>query len=446
MVFGEMLPVGSCDRAPADAFASDGTALSECQSPFERWLCEPTEQAKTRPHFWMQEQAPAAPTQVVQCPQQAILPPVAAVQPVQCQQPTWAYVLTVGAAPPAATTPPAPLWPSPLNVYRHARDDCAVDDGVHSCSTDASHDAASAMDSDDSASRAHCAEAQQPSASQSRRRRRQRAVAVARAEHFPQHFPQTVLPAGPRRREAIDLSAAAYLGAPVCARLTEQIKAGGEAMHAALECLIRSARRFCFDSQGCRVLQLAIESGSHAGVVLLVKELQGCVARAAASPHGNFVLQKIVEVMPASSSRFISQELLGHAVESACNKFGCRILCRLLEHSATDASTVQLVEELLAKPGYLIRHDFGHHVIESILEHGLDRHKQAIMAGLESELCQNVFNRSALFVLDRALHHCATTAEGRRLVMALRRAPETKTAMHNATVGTQLKAILARAA
>merc|ERR1712100_16519 len=99
----------------------------------------------------------------------------------------------------------------------------------------------------------------------------------------------------------------------------------------------------------------------------------------------------------------IVKELLGYGVGTAKNKFGCRILIRLLEHAPSSQGTVQLMEELLEQVGDLIRHEFGHYVIEAILEHGLDTHKMTIYSVLEQEAVWNVCSRNAVFVLDRAL-------------------------------------------
>lgn len=47
-------------------------------------------------------------------------------------------------------------------------------------------------------------------------------------------------------------------------------------------------------------------------------------------PHGNYVIQKVVSHLSAASSRFVAEELRGHAVRMAKHRFGCRILCRPL--------------------------------------------------------------------------------------------------------------------
>lgn len=48
----------------------------------------------------------------------------------------------------------------------------------------------------------------------------------------------------------------------------------------------------------------------------LAEELRGHVAEVALSLHGNHVLQRIVEVLPASKTRFIPLELMPQAAEA----------------------------------------------------------------------------------------------------------------------------------
>jgi len=81
---------------------------------------------------------------------------------------------------------------------------------------------------------------------------------------------------------------------------------------------------------------------------------------------------------------------------------------------------VQLMKEVLASAGDLIRHEFGHHVIEAILEHGLDVHKMTIYWVLEQEAVWNVCSRNAVFVLDRALRQATWPEEGCRLLTAFK--------------------------
>jgi len=126
-----------------------------------------------------------------------------------------------------------------------------------------------------------------------------------------------------------------------------------------------------------------------------------------ASPHANYVVAKIVEVLPPSHSSFIVQELLGDGARAARHTFGCRVINRLIEHSiaapaAGDVKTA-LVEEILREAGELCRHQFGHHVMSTLLEHGRPDHKSAIVQALVQDLHGNCRHRRATYVIEKAM-------------------------------------------
>jgi len=141
-------------------------------------------------------------------------------------------------------------------------------------------------------------------------------------------------------------------------------------------------------------------------VAPLLAELHGSVRDAVRSPHANYVLQRIIEVMPVAHSAFIAQELRGVAVEVACHKYGCRIFCRLLEHAGNQDGPVALLDEALLQAGLLCRHAFGHYVVQSILEHGLPRQHHAIVAVLCSDLPSFAKSRNGCYVIEDAFAYC----------------------------------------
>jgi len=128
------------------------------------------------------------------------------------------------------------------------------------------------------------------------------------------------------------------------------------------------------------------------------------------------VIQKVVEVMPATHSGFVAEELRGVGATVARHRFGCRVLCRLLEHSGSSASLMELLDEVLAEARDLCRHAFGHYVLQSILEHGHASHRQRLASTLRSELLEHAQHRCSSHVLESALVHCS--AEDREALAA----------------------------
>lgn len=121
------------------------------------------------------------------------------------------------------------------------------------------------------------------------------------------------------------------------------------------------------------------------------------------SPYGNYVIQKLISKMEVQHSRFIVSELLTFGVQVSGHRFGCRILCRLLETSSEDEKTIELFEEVLSEACKLCRHSYAHYVIESILENGLDFQKQRIMQALQAEPFKIAADRHGSYVIESAL-------------------------------------------
>jgi len=223
----------------------------------------------------------------------------------------------------------------------------------------------------------------------------------------------------------------------------EQIESGSaDEIASAVAHLRGSVRRATFTAEGCRVVQTAFEVARQSDGIELVGELRGCVRSAVTSPYGNYVIQKVIELMPPSSAGFVVEELLGHGVEIARHRFGCRSLCRLLEHYANNPSTVQLIDEVLVDARRLCRQEFGHFVIESILENGLPAQTRKVAAALQADLSQNLSCRSSTCVMEKALIHCGTT-DRHSLAASLLSRPKSLAALAEDNFGTNvLRAML----
>jgi hypothetical protein len=194
-----------------------------------------------------------------------------------------------------------------------------------------------------------------------------------------------------------------------CAELAAQLEAGGVARQAAIEALTGSIAELSFDASACRVVQKAIEFAEEEDVVALCSELKGLVREAIHSPHANHVVQKMVEVLPASSLGFVAEEILGAGAEFARHRYGCRVFSRLVQRQSETSimHMDELIDELLPCASDLARHTFGHHVIEVVLQTGNAYQLHMIFSALTSDLMRNAKNRNATYVVERALTCCA---------------------------------------
>lgn len=212
--------------------------------------------------------------------------------------------------------------------------------------------------------------------------------------------------------------------ADFCARITQALEEGNTE---ALSAVRGSVVQLSFSALGCRLVQLALQTARGSVAAELTAELHGHVRDAVGSPHANFVLQKIIEVMPAGQAVFIAKELSGLAPIVARHSYGCRILCRLFEQCLTSQGPAALAAEILQEAGRLSWHSYGHHVIETILEHGSAEQRHQIAAALRGgdgaadndsssgRLLRSARNRSASHVVEKALTFCA--ADDRQLLV-----------------------------
>jgi len=194
--------------------------------------------------------------------------------------------------------------------------------------------------------------------------------------------------------------------------LIQQLEAGGDMMRQAISSLTGSVLRMSLEPFGCRVVQSALEVASMAEKDALVAELRDHVSLMVSSPHGNFVIQKVIELLPVNSTSFVAQELATTAAEVAQHRFGCRVFSRLVEHHLSSEtahpSANDLIDKLLSDVDQLIRHNFARHVLELILEHGTKSHKQAIACAIRGNIYYYAKNRCASYVVEKAVTFCST--------------------------------------
>jgi hypothetical protein len=191
--------------------------------------------------------------------------------------------------------------------------------------------------------------------------------------------------------------------------LSTQLKGDDRERRAAFSAMRGSVCRMAFEPYGCWVVQLAIEAANGASEQQsLVAELHGNVRAAISSPHANFVIQKMIEVLPIKSTNFVAEELLDFAAETARHRYGCRIICRLVEHHLTaqadsNTATIELIDELLLEAEKLIHHSFARHVIEEIIEHGSRNHQRTIARAARNDIFRNAKSRYASYVVEQVL-------------------------------------------
>lgn len=199
-------------------------------------------------------------------------------------------------------------------------------------------------------------------------------------------------------------------GSEFCRWAQEKLAGEPSGRQDLLEALQGHGVTLAFHPWGCRVMQYALDAADDVSRVLLADELRGHALTACLSLHANFVLSKIVEVVPPTGSQWIFEELRSNAVLVARDNRGCRVLSRLFarpdiwEDPASAAES--LIGEVLGSAAELCYHPFGQHVIEAAFVSGSDRHRSTIFAALHGKCARMSKNRHASYMVQRALVVC----------------------------------------
>jgi len=189
--------------------------------------------------------------------------------------------------------------------------------------------------------------------------------------------------------------------------LSKQLETEGDTCVQALEQLEGVVWQLSDHKDGCHLIQLAVDKAQGPARGKLVKELHTHVREAMGSPYANYVLSRVVEVMPVEIAAFIAEELTGIAAYASRHKYGCRIVCRLVAQLPNTPCVTELLRHAMKKPGELINHTFGNYVAAAILEHGSEEQKHHIAEELISNPLGHATERFGSGMVELALKHCS---------------------------------------
>merc|ERR1712176_566297 len=131
----------------------------------------------------------------------------------------------------------------------------------------------------------------------------------------------------------------------------------------------------------------------------------GRVWQAAHDLNANYVLQKLIMVMHQRSSQFIIDELLRFPGAASCasrNRFGCRVLQRLLEF-CSPAQMAEICEDLMQHAVENCRDRYGKYAMQCLLEHGTVCQRERLVRVLSAHMDSLGRDVHACSVIGKAL-------------------------------------------
>jgi len=145
------------------------------------------------------------------------------------------------------------------------------------------------------------------------------------------------------------------------------------------------------EARGCRWVQAAMAGAVREEGAALASELRGHVVAAAESPHANHVLQLCINTLEAEDIQFIIDEVVEvGTIRVATNKYGCRIIQRLVERCPRQ-QVQGIVQTILDDVRGLSTRPYSNFVLQSLIMHGsCDDRQRIVSIALEgaAELCR----------------------------------------------------------
>eukprot|EP00435_Cladocopium_sp_Y103_P066883 s125_g29.t1 len=158
------------------------------------------------------------------------------------------------------------------------------------------------------------------------------------------------------------------------------------------------------DCRACWDLQDYIPDCSTAELKFMANQLRGHVREVVESPHGNHVLQRMLEFMAPKDLHFVLEEMLAWAPAPvlARHRYGCRVLERILEHFG-EKSIKPLLEDLLYHAKDLCLHPFGNFVMQIFMEHAPATYRKALIEIIAQNMVQVASDHNGCAVLEKGL-------------------------------------------
>lgn len=178
--------------------------------------------------------------------------------------------------------------------------------------------------------------------------------------------------------------------------------------------------------KGCCVrvqdmIKLAGQKGDEHMQCHICSAFQGFITEDVGDPYAIFVITCMVECVPESTAKFIAEELRSFGTDAATHKYGCRILCKILEQEWEGPEAMGLMDEVLLKAKELKFKKYATFVMQTVLEKKRtdEQYRSVVEALVGQEPPHDLVTVTSvrdpkssdepdesIFVIAKALKHC----------------------------------------
>jgi mRNA-binding protein PUF3 len=179
--------------------------------------------------------------------------------------------------------------------------------------------------------------------------------------------------------------------------------------------LAASAFGLALSREGCKVLQRVLELAQGQERKLLFEALHKHLVPLYESPNGNYVVTKLIEVLPKPVLTPLIDALQNKGAKVvARHQYGCRLLERLLEHYPEEEepdveaslSITKIWNDVVDDFQELATHAYGNYVIQHLLEEGPQRRREEVLPRLLPNVSHFAVSRTASHVVQKSLEQC----------------------------------------
>lgn len=122
-------------------------------------------------------------------------------------------------------------------------------------------------------------------------------------------------------------------------------------------------------SDTSRMIQRCIADAYNDMRLDIVEPLKGHVGVMIKSPHANYVLTECIKTLPPHMIRFIVDEIKPDLVKIACQRFGCRVVEKLVDYvPATSEIFLEIATVVAENAIVLADAPYGNYCLQSLLE------------------------------------------------------------------------------